>query len=165
MANELDRGMERALRQAQLAFDSGEVPVGAVVMRGERLLGTGFNRMIATCDPTAHAELIAISAAAEALGEEILEGCTLFTTLEPCPMCAGAIVLSHIERVIFGASDPKLGACGSVYNLLEDGKANRTITVIGGIQEHQCANLLQSFFRTLRENPTKRNRRNGFDEI
>ncbi len=162
MPQELDRGMERALRQAQLAYDSGEVPVGAVVMRGERVLGTGYNRMIATTDPTAHAELIAITAASQALGEEILEGCTLFSTLEPCPMCAGAIVLSHIERVVFGASDPKLGACGSVYNLLEDGKANRKIVVIAGIQEFQCASLLQSFFRRLRED-AQRKSRNGHE--
>ena len=91
--------------------------------------------MVGTCDPTAHAEMIAITAAAEALGEEILEDCTLFCSLEPCPMCAGAIVLSHIERVVFGASDPKMGACGSVYNLLEEGKLNRKVTVIGGIRE------------------------------
>ncbi len=148
--NELDRGMERALRQAQYALDADEVPVGAVVMRGERLLGTGYNRIIAGCDPTAHAEMIAITAAAEALGEPLLEGCTLYTTLEPCPMCAGAILLAHIDRIVFGASDPKLGACGSLYNLLEDGRLGRKVTVIGGIREGACAEMLQNFFRSKR---------------
>lgn len=142
--------MDRALRLAEEAFRSGEVPVGAVIMRGERLLGVGRNSNVGSIDPTAHAEMLAITAAAQALGEDMLEGCTLFTTLEPCPMCAGAILLARVERVVFAASDPKMGAGGSIYNLLQDERLNHQTTVIGGIREAESVELLQRFFRERR---------------
>ncbi|MDK9699279.1 MAG: nucleoside deaminase [bacterium] len=150
MPNYFDRGMYRALRQAEEALRSGEVPVGAVVMHGERLLGTGSNRTMMSNDPTAHAEMLAISAATQTLGEQYLEGCTLFVTLEPCPMCAGAILLARLDRVVFGANDPKMGAAGSLYNLLEEGKLPKKTTVVGGICEQECGDILRRFFQERR---------------
>lgn len=150
--NELEKGMMLALKQAKMAFDANEVPIGAVVVCNERMIGAGFNSVIRFRDPTAHAEIIAISAAAQVLDTPYLTDCTLFTTLEPCPMCAGAIVLARMKRVVFGAYDKKFGAAGTLYNLLQDGKLNHYVEVIEGIEEYSCRELLQIFFQKIRSN-------------
>ena len=144
------RWMELALREAEAAFDAGEVPVGAVVVRGGQLLGRGQNRVERLKDPTAHAELLAVTAACEALGEKYLAGCTLYATLEPCPMCAGALVWAKVPRLVFGAFDEKAGACGTLYNLPEDGRLNHRIETVSGVEADRAAGLLRAFFRQRR---------------
>ncbi|MFC7861577.1 tRNA adenosine(34) deaminase TadA [Arthrobacter koreensis] len=146
--------MEFALEQARAALDTGDVPIGAVVVGPDgSILGTGRNEREATGDPTAHAEVVAIREAAAALGEWRLEGCTLVVTLEPCAMCAGAIVLARIPRVVFGAWDEKAGASGSVFEILREPRLNHWVEVFPGVREDECAHLLREFFgsrRTLR---------------
>ncbi|GAA1357449.1 tRNA adenosine(34) deaminase TadA [Arthrobacter koreensis] len=146
--------MELALEQARAALDTGDVPIGAVVVGPDgSILGTGRNEREATGDPTAHAEVVAIREAAAALGEWRLEGCTLVVTLEPCAMCAGAIVLARIPRVVFGAWDEKAGASGSVFEILREPRLNHWVEVFPGVREDECAHLLREFFgsrRTLR---------------
>lgn len=142
--------MKKALYQAKLAEQKGEIPVGAIVTLGDRVVGQGHNSVITLKDPTAHAEMIAITAAAQCLNSEILDECVLYTTLEPCPMCAGAIILARMKKVVFAAMDAKYGAAGSVYNLLQEGKMNHKVNVIGGIEELEAKELLQSFFKKLR---------------
>lgn len=146
--------MGLALEQARAALDTADVPIGAVVVGpGGTILGTGRNEREATGDPTAHAEVVAIREAAAALGEWRLEGCTLVVTLEPCAMCAGAIVLARIPRVVFGAWDEKAGASGSVFEILREPRLNHWVEVFPGIREEECAALLREFFgsrRTLR---------------
>ena len=143
-----------ALEQARAALDTDDVPIGAVVVGpGGTILGTGRNEREATGDPTAHAEVVAIREAAAALGEWRLEGCTLVVTLEPCAMCAGAIVLARIPRVVFGAWDEKAGASGSVFEILREPRLNHWVEVFPGVREEECAHLLREFFgsrRTLR---------------
>jgi tRNA(adenine34) deaminase len=146
--------MELALEQARAALDTGDVPIGAVVVGPDgSILGTGRNEREATGDPTAHAEVVAIREAAAALGEWRLEECTLVVTLEPCAMCAGAIVLARIPRVVFGAWDEKAGASGSVFEILREPRLNHWVEVFPGVREDECAHLLREFFgsrRTLR---------------
>lgn len=129
------------------------MPVGAVVVDASGLvLGRGRNvREEAGHDPTGHAEIVAIRQAASVLGTWRLDGCTLAVTMEPCPMCAGALMLARVERVVFGAWDPKLGACGSVWDLLRDRRATHRVEVVGGIREPECASLLREFFAPQRE--------------
>lgn len=131
-----------------LAADAGEdVPIGAVVLGPDgAVVGQGVNRREADADPTAHAEIVAMREAARAIGEWRLEGCTLVVTLEPCTMCAGAIVLARVARVVFGAWDPKAGAAGSIRDVLRDSRLNHTPEVIGGVEETRCAALLEEFF-------------------
>ncbi len=145
-----ERWMESALREAEQALKRKEVPVGAVVVRNRRIIGKGYNQIESLQDPTAHAEMIAITAAATGLGSRRLEECTLYVTLEPCAMCAGAIVLARVPRLVFGAYDPKAGACGSLFNIVQDGRLNHRAELTGGILEERCAGLLSSFFVTLR---------------
>ncbi|MEL6329050.1 MAG: tRNA adenosine(34) deaminase TadA [Planctomycetota bacterium] len=147
-----DRMMARAIELAREAEQIGEVPIGAVVYDGQgRVLGEGFNRRETDDDPLAHAEVLAIRAAAKLLGDWRLEGCSLAVTLEPCPMCAGAIVNSRIDRVIYGASDPKAGAVRSLYELLADDRLNHHVgEIVAGVREDECAQLLRAFFRKLR---------------
>jgi tRNA(adenine34) deaminase len=148
--------MHQALREAQVAFDEDEVPIGAVVVHDDpttgarRLIGTAHNQREQLRDPTAHAEMIAITQAAEALGNWRLENCTLYVTLEPCPMCAGAIVLARIPRVVYGAVDPKAGAVSTLYQLLNDPRLNHRCEVVSGVSSQQCADLLSHFFRDKR---------------
>jgi tRNA(adenine34) deaminase len=139
--------MGLALAQATKARATGDVPVGAVVLSpdGEEL-GAGVNRREADGDPTAHAEVLALRAAARAHGQWRLDGCTLVVTLEPCVMCAGAIVLSRVDRLVFGAWDPKAGAAGSVWDLVRDRRANHRVEVVGGVREEECTRLLLDFF-------------------
>ena len=142
--------MARAIEWARAAGAQEEVPVGAVVVRGDRLIAEAHNRTVALADPTAHAECLAIRQAAEQIGDWRLEKCTLYVTLEPCAMCAGAIVLARIPRVVFGARDPKAGMCGSLENLLQDPRLNHRAEVTDGVFADACGSLLRSFFRARR---------------
>lgn len=138
--------MRQALSQAHNAWALGEVPVGALVVKDGQVIATGFNQPIGSHDPTAHAEIMALRAAATMLGNYRLPGCELYVTLEPCAMCVGAILHARIARVVFGAPDPKTGACGSVVNLFEQGKLNHHASVTGGVLADECGNLLREFF-------------------
>jgi tRNA(adenine34) deaminase len=145
-----ERFLRMALREAALSGDKGEVPIGCVVVKDGRVLGRGHNQMETLRDPTAHAEILAIGAACQALDNWRLEGCTLYVTLEPCPMCAGAILNSRVARVVYGARDKRLGALGSTYNILDENPINRVVSVEGPVMEEECLDLLKSFFRDLR---------------
>jgi len=143
--------MRRALIEAETAGRAGEVPVGAVIVRDGQVVGKGFNQTEVLQDPTAHAEMIAISAAANTLHSWRLEQCTLYVTLEPCAMCAGAIVLARIARLIFGAHDPKAGACSSLRNIVQDHRLNHSVELIPGILAAESEHLLKEFFKNLRK--------------
>jgi len=142
--------MEEALRLADEAASRGEVPVGAVVVRGSEIIGRGHNLREHSQDPTAHAEVLALREAARALGTWRLEGCTVYVTLEPCAMCAGAMVLARIERCVFGCTDPKGGYLGTLGDLSSDSRLNHGFEVVGGVLEHACRERLTRFFRALR---------------
>ena len=142
--------MKAALREAEKAFEENEVPVGAVVVHEDKVIGRGYNQIERLQDPTAHAEMIALTAAANHLASRRLENCTLYVTLEPCPMCAGAIVLARIPTLVFGAYDPKAGACGTLYNIVEDARLNHRVHVIPGICDAESQQLLQGFFGRVR---------------
>ncbi|HZM17416.1 MAG TPA: tRNA adenosine(34) deaminase TadA [Candidatus Krumholzibacteria bacterium] len=147
---EHERWMRLALDEAMRGAEEGEVPVGAVVVLGQRVLGRGHNRTEATHDPTAHAEVLAIGAAGEALGDWRLTGADLYVTLEPCAMCAGAIQLGRLRRVIFGPRDPKFGGCGSVVNVLAQVQMNHRVECIDGVLAEESRFVLRRFFRELR---------------
>lgn len=138
--------MHQAISQAHNAWALGEVPVGALVVKDGEIVATGFNQPIGTHDPTAHAEIMALRAAAEILGNYRLPGCELYVTLEPCVMCAGAMMHARLARVVYGAPDPKTGACGSVVNLFEQEKLNHHTEVVGGVLAEECGTLLKEFF-------------------
>jgi tRNA(adenine34) deaminase len=139
--------MRHALTLAERAAQAGDVPVGAVVVSGSgELLGEGWNQRERDGDPSAHAEVVAIRAAAARLGSWRLAGCTLVVTMEPCPMCAGAAMLARVERVVLGAWDPKLGACGSVWDVLRDRRATHRAEVVGGVLEQECGDVVRRFF-------------------
>jgi len=138
--------MRFALAEAQRAFDEDEVPVGAIVVHQERVIAAAHNQRETLNDPTAHAEMIAITQAAEALGSWRLLDCTLYVTLEPCPMCAGAIVQARLPTVVYGATDPKAGACHSLYQITADARLNHQATVLGGVLARECGGILQEFF-------------------
>ena len=140
--------MRLALREAEQAFDIKEVPVGAVIMKGSHLIGRGHNQMELLTDPTAHAEIIAITAAASFLEDWRLEECTLYVTKEPCAMCAGAIINSRLEKVVFGCYDEKEGCCGSLYQICSDPRFSHKTAVKGGILENDCSSLLVNFFKS-----------------
>lgn len=143
--------MQQALALAREAEALGEVPVGAVAVHEDRIVGTGFNRREVDRNPLAHAELLALDAAAQALGAWRLSGVTLYVTLEPCAMCAGALVQSRVTRLVFGAMDPKAGAVGSLYNLAEEPRHNHRLQVTSGILADESRLLLKSFFERLRD--------------
>jgi tRNA(adenine34) deaminase len=145
--------MQEALSLAQEAAEIGEVPVGAVVVKDGKVVGRGFNRPISGCDPSAHAEMIALRDAAARLGNYRLTGCDLFVTLEPCVMCAGAIMHARIDRVVFGARDPKTGACGSVIDVFGEARLNHHTQVVGNVMADASRDLLQAFFGARRGNP------------
>ena len=138
--------MGLALDLAREAGAAGEVPVGALVVWGGEVIGRGFNQPVGRHDPTAHAEVMALRDAAIHLGNYRLPGCTLYVTLEPCAMCAGAIMHARIDRVVFGARDPKTGAAGSVIDLFAESRLNHHATIVGGVLAEECGNLLSSFF-------------------
>lgn len=141
-----DHWMNQALAEAQLAMDEDEVPVGAVIVKDGRLIGRGHNRNRALSDPTAHAEMIAITAACQALNEPRLEGADLFVTLEPCAMCAGAVVLARIARLYYGAADLRAGGCGSVFDIVREQRLNHRVEVYPGLGATESKNLLDIFF-------------------
>ena len=145
-----DGWMRRALEEAELAGSRDEVHVGAVVVRDGTVVGSAGNTMEGRQDPTAHAEMQAIRQASSATGSQRLAGSDLYVTLEPCAMCAGALVLARIDRVVFGAYDPKAGACGSLRNVAQDHRLNHRCGVVGGVLEEECAQVLQTFFARLR---------------
>ena len=142
--------MGLALEQARRAAALGEVPVGAVVVRGEELLGSGHNRRETEGDPLAHAELLALREAAARVPGWRLLGCTMYVTLEPCAMCAGALVNSRVDRLVYGASDPKAGFCGSLGDIPRDPRLNHRLEVVAGVRAEECGALLRGFFRELR---------------
>ncbi|MCA9062991.1 MAG: tRNA adenosine(34) deaminase TadA [Planctomycetaceae bacterium] len=145
-----DYWMRRALDQAVLAFDHEEVPVGAVIVYQNRVIAEAFNQRETLKDPTAHAEMIAITQAADAMESWRLLDCTLYVTLEPCPMCAGAIVQARIPRVVYGTPDPKGGACDTLFQITSDIRLNHQAAVLGGVMQEDCRAILQEFFRQQR---------------
>jgi tRNA(adenine34) deaminase len=142
--------MEEALRCAQRALNAGEVPVGAVVVHGDKVIGRGWNQNLSIHDPTAHAEVMALREAGSAVGNHRLEECELFATIEPCAMCAGALVHARIKRLVYGADDPKAGAVHSVMQVVNHPGLNHRMEVVGGVLSARCAEVLQSFFREKR---------------
>ena len=138
--------MDLAIAEARHAGEAGEIPVGAVVVAGTRVVGTAGNERETAGDPTAHAEILALRRAAAALGSWRLSGATVYVTLEPCPMCAGALVAARVSRLVFGAADPKAGSCGSLYNLCADPRLNHELVVVPGVREAECAALLRQWF-------------------
>jgi tRNA(adenine34) deaminase len=151
-----ERYMRQALAEAEESLVEGEVPIGAVVVHEGHIIGRGRNRRESLRDPTAHAEILAIGAAASSIGAWRLSGCTIYVTLEPCPMCAGAIVLARIDRLVIGADDPKGGACGSLFDIVQDQRLNHRVTVTRGLLAGESSLLLRRFFEQLREDDERR---------
>lgn len=143
--------MQLALEEARKAYDQKEVPIGAVIVRNNEVIGSGYNLRETMKNATSHAEIIAIEKACENLGGWRLTDTTLYVTIEPCPMCAGAILQSRIDRVVIGAMDPKAGACGSVVNLLNNPQFNHQTEIVTGILEEECSQIMKEFFKTLRQ--------------
>jgi tRNA(adenine34) deaminase len=146
-----EQWMAEALAEARLALAAGEVPVGAVVVHDGAIVGRGHNRRESANDPLGHAELLAIASAAKHLGRWRLFGCSLIVTLEPCPMCAGAVVNARIDRLVYGATDPRAGAAGSVMDIVRDGRLNHRAEVVGGVRAAESAELLRGFFASRRK--------------
>ena len=144
--------MKKALLQASVAYKKGEVPVGAVVVKDGEIISRGYNLRESTNDPTAHAELLAMKKASKKLNSWRLSGCTLYVTLEPCPMCTGLIINSRIDKVVFGAYDQKAGCCTTLYHLATDERFNHRASVLGGVLEEECAKILSDFFKEKRNN-------------
>lgn len=144
------RWMRAALREAERALEKKEVPVGAVVVQGERIIGRGHNLVETLRDPTAHAEMIAITAACETFGDKFLSDCCLYVTLEPCPMCAGAIVLARMRRLVFGTFDTRTGSASTLYNIPQDERLNHRVDIVSGVEEAEAAMLLKTFFQDRR---------------
>lgn len=142
--------MRVALNEAERALEHGDVPVGAIVVAGERVVGRGHNQVEALGDPTAHAEILAIGAASRTLEASRLTGATIYVTMEPCPMCAGAIVLARLNRLVYGCPDPKSGYCGSLGNIADDPALNHSVSVRSGVLEEDCSALVSRFFAQLR---------------
>jgi tRNA(adenine34) deaminase len=143
--------MEQALGQARLAADAGEVPVGALVIKNDEIVGQGHNRNLLDRDPTAHAEIVALRQAAARIGNYRLEDCTVYATIEPCSMCAGALIHARVSRLVYGASDPKAGAAGSVLQVLNHPALNHKMEVTTGVLAEKCSDILQEFFRRKRK--------------
>ena len=143
--------MRAAIDQANTALENDDVPVGAVIVCENKIIAKGYNQRQQLNDPTAHAEIIALTAAAEHIGHWRLLNCTIYVTLEPCPMCAGALVLARIDRLVFGCDDPKTGACGSLYNIVQDNRLNHRLEITKGVLADDCSKMLQDFFSVKRE--------------
>ena len=156
-----EAGMRAALREARESLAREEVPVGCVVVHDGIVVGRGHNQVEALQDATAHAEVLAIGAASNALGSWRLTDCTLYVTLEPCAMCAGAIVLARLGRLVYGAADPKAGACGSVLDVIGEERLNHRVPVTAGVLERECAELLRQFFRRKRKPALRLSEREG----
>lgn len=142
--------MRMAIDQAKIAEENGDVPIGAVIVHQNQIIGKAYNQREQLKDPTAHAEIIALTQAAAALQSWRLTGCTMYVTLEPCPMCAGALVLARIDRLVYGCDDPKTGACKSLYNIVQDERLNHRLEVTSGVLSDECSQLLQDFFQQKR---------------
>ncbi len=146
--------MRLAIEQAGIAEENGDVPIGAVIVYEDQIIGKAYNQREQLKDPTAHAEIIALTQAAAFLGSWRLNGCAMYVTLEPCPMCAGALVLARMDRLVFGCNDPKAGACGSLYDIVHDGRLNHRLEVKTGVLADECGKLLQDFFQKKRSDKT-----------
>ncbi len=146
-----ERYMGLAIQQAAVAEDNGDVPIGCVIVCGERIVAKAYNERERLEDPTAHAEILALTQAAAALGSRRLGGCTVYVTLEPCPMCAGALVLAQVDRVVYGCADPKSGAAGSLYNIVQDERLNHRMEVTAGVLGARCGEQLSGFFQRRRQ--------------
>jgi tRNA(adenine34) deaminase len=155
-----ERYMKIAIDQAFIAEDNGDVPIGCVIVYEGRIVAKAYNQREQLRDPTAHAEIIALTQAAEAVGSWRLHGCTVFVTLEPCPMCAGALVLARVDRLVYGCDDPKTGAVRSLYNIVQDDRLNHRVEVTSGVMAEACTAQLQEFFRRRRSE-----KRNQTEEI
>jgi len=149
-----ERFMRAAIAQAEIAEENGDVPIGAIVVYQNQVIAKGYNQRHQLNDPTAHAEIIALTAAAEHIGNWRLQGCTIYVTLEPCPMCAGALVLARLDRLVYACDDPKAGACGSLYNIVQDERLNHKVEISKGVLAKECSSLLQVFFRKRRAKNT-----------
>ena len=145
-----ERFMKIAVEQAGIAQENGDVPIGAVIIHNGQIIGKAYNQREQLQDPTAHAEIIALTQAAAAMETWRLEGCTMYVTLEPCPMCAGALVLARIDRLVYGCDDPKTGAVKSLYKIVTDGRLNHRIEVTSGVLADECSKILQEFFQKKR---------------
>jgi len=153
--------MREALAEARRAAELGDVPVGCVIVEDGEIIGRGANEREALADPTAHAEIVALRDAAARKGTWRLDGCVMFVTLEPCPMCAGALVNSRIETLVYGATDPKAGACGTLFSIPTDPRLNHTLEVVPGVLASPCARALTAFFRKLRSSNRSRGPSSG----
>ena len=152
------RFMRVAIEAAQIAEENGDVPIGAVIVYKNQIIGKAYNQREQLKDPTAHAEIIALTQAAAFLESWRLNGCTIYVTLEPCPMCAGALVLARIDRLVYGCDDTKTGACKSLYNIVQDERLNHRLEVTSGVLEEQCREQLQGFFARRREENKNNNK-------
>ena len=151
MPNKSDKElMQIAIKEAKIAEENGDVPIGAVIVYQNQIIGRAYNQREQLQDPTAHAEIIALTQAAAFIESWRLHGCTMYVTLEPCTMCAGALVLARIDRLVYGCDDPKAGAVKSLYNIVNDERLNHTINVTSGVLAEECSSLLQHFFRRRR---------------
>ncbi len=144
------RYMKMAIEQAGIAEENGDVPIGAVIVYKNQIIAKAYNQRQQLNDPTAHAEIIALTQAAAFMESWRLNGCTMYVTLEPCPMCAGALVLARIDRLVYGCDDPKTGACKSLYNIVQDERLNHRLEVNFGVLANECSKLLQEFFQRRR---------------
>ena len=152
LLNDADvRFMRVAIEAARIAEENGDVPIGAVIVYKNQIIGKAYNQRQQLQDPTAHAEIIALTQAAAFLESWRLNGCTMYVTLEPCPMCAGALVLARMDRLVYGSDDPKAGACKSLYNIVQDERLNHKLEVTSGVLEEQCREQLQGFFARRRQ--------------
>jgi tRNA(adenine34) deaminase len=146
-----ERYMQAAIRQAILAEENGDVPIGCVIVYQNRIIAKGYNQREQLKDPTAHAEMLALTGAAEYIGNWRLHGCTMYVTLEPCTMCAGAMVLARMDRLVYGCADPKTGACQSLYNIVQDERLNHQLEVKAGVLNSECSELRSLFFQKRRQ--------------
>jgi tRNA(adenine34) deaminase len=146
------RFMKLAFEQAQIAEENGDVPIGVVIIYKDQIIGKAYNQRELLKDPTAHAEIIALTQAAAYMQTWRLNGCTMYVTLEPCPMCAGALVLARMDRLVFACDDPKAGACGSLYDIVRDNRLNHRLKVTTGVLVDECSKILQDFFQKKRMN-------------
>jgi len=149
------RYMRMAIDQAYIAEENGDVPIGCVIVYENRVIAKGYNQREQLHDPTAHAEIIALTQAAEFIGNWRLHGCTIYVTLEPCPMCAGALVLGRLDRLVYGTEDPKTGAVKSLYNIVQDDRLNHRLEVTSGVMQKECQEQLQAFFQKRRRENSK----------
>lgn len=145
-----EKYMDLALEQAQIAYNNNEVPIGCIIVYNNEVIGKGCNLRVTKGNVLAHAEILAINEACNFMGDWRLEDCTLFVTVEPCPMCAGAILQARVKEVVFGTRNPKAGCVGSVYNLLQDGRFNHQVEVTEGVRQEECAKIMKDFFKRFR---------------